>query len=82
MNVEILDYSGVKVSDSTGCFLLDEKLGCDARFFIYCYDLNLVENAIQLITQSSSGMYSINKQKDDYDANIIYVNILISEKGL
>ena len=80
--VESSVYPGGKASVSTGSFTLDDTLGSDARFSIYYYDLNHVGNTIQLITPTGSVRESINMQKEDYDANIIYVNILNAERGL
>ena len=75
-------YQGGLASISAGSFTLDDTFGPDMRFSIYYYDLNHVGNVIQLITPSGKVMESINMQEEDYDANIIFVNVAAAERGL
>ncbi|CAL4124268.1 unnamed protein product, partial [Meganyctiphanes norvegica] len=74
-------YPGGIESIAKGSFTLDESFGPDARFAIYYYDLNHVGNKIQLVTPSGKNMSSVNIQKEDGDANAIFVNILQAERG-
>ncbi|CAL4117431.1 unnamed protein product [Meganyctiphanes norvegica] len=74
-------YQGSLVSKAKGSFIIDDSFAPDAKFSIYYYDLNHVGNTIQLTTPSGKVMSSINMQEEDGDANVIFMNIPMAERG-
>ncbi|CAL4243850.1 unnamed protein product, partial [Meganyctiphanes norvegica] len=74
-------YPGSLTTMSRGTFDIDDSLGPDAKFSIYYYDLDHVGNTIQLTTPSGNTMSSLNMQEEDGDANVIFMNILMAERG-
>lgn len=73
-------FPGGIESMSRGRFALDDSLGPNARFSVYCYALNHVGNAIQLITPSGKTLVPL--QEEDSDVNMIFVNLEDAEVSL
>ncbi|CAL4095825.1 unnamed protein product, partial [Meganyctiphanes norvegica] len=74
-------YPGSLTTMSRGTFDIDDSLGPDVKFSIYYYDLDHVGNTIQLTAPSGNIMSSLNMQEEDGDANVIFINILMAERG-
>ncbi|CAL4177138.1 unnamed protein product, partial [Meganyctiphanes norvegica] len=74
-------YPGGVSHVARGSFTIDDSISSDARFAVYYYDITHVGNTLELITPSGNIMSSVNMQEEDGDANVIFMNIPMTERG-
>ncbi|CAL4184007.1 unnamed protein product [Meganyctiphanes norvegica] len=74
-------YHGGESAVARGSFTIDDSIISDARFAVYYYDITHVGNTLELTTPSGNIMSSVNMQEEDGDANVIFMNIPMAERG-